>query len=600
MNVEGSTTARPTGGYMLQPQAQEPETTHEGATRTVLAALLTGGLLWLSFFPVACGWLGWVALVPLLVLVRATGSARRTYLSAWLAGVTFFVPVLQWMRVADERMYYTWIALALYCSLYFPAAIGLLRCLDRRTRLPLVLTVPIVWTALEYLRAHLMTGFPWYFLSHTQHDFLPLIQIADLGGAYAVTFVIAAFNALVFEFLCRLRLFRRVFALPESNASGWPSLLGQVATVTVLLSGTFLYGFWRLEDSNFAPGPLVALIQSNLDQRIRNMAGGDESYRQMFEHNRQLTNYACSQEQKPELIVWPETSLPGEWHVSGDDNNVAQKGEPREVQSLIAMRWKTNVLLGIASRVKEADGKELSYNSAVLVRPNGEAVGRYDKMHRVPFGEYVPLQDWFPWMAKFAPYDYDYGVEPGKRATTFQIDPHDNFGVVICYEDTDPQLARQYVEGGAKANYLLNISNDGWFDGSAEHEQHLAICRFRAIECRRAMARAVNMGISVVIDGNGRVLQPDQGYLVKANGHDFIAWNWKGLEGTAPVESEVPVSRWYQFKKAAGVMLTRVPIDHRSSVYASLGDWLPQGCWLVLGLSMAFSYFRSRRGGRTA
>ena len=119
----------------------------------LLAGLATSGLLWLSYFPVACGWLGWVALVPLLGLVRSAAPRRYIYLSAWASGLAFFWPVLQWMRVADYRMYYTWAGLATYCSLYWPAAVWLLRRLDRRSRLPLIVTVPSVWVGLEYFRA---------------------------------------------------------------------------------------------------------------------------------------------------------------------------------------------------------------------------------------------------------------------------------------------------------------------------------------------------------------------------------------------------------------------------------------------------------------
>jgi apolipoprotein N-acyltransferase len=217
-------------------------------------------------------------------------------------------------------------------------------------------------------------------------------------------------------------------------------------------------------------------------------------------------------------------------------------------------------------------------------------------MHRVPFGEFVPLKEWFPWLAKFVPYEDDYGVEIGEQWTRFALGPY-RFGVVICYEDTDPALARQYAlpaEGERPVDFLLNISNDGWFDGTSEHEQHLAICRFRAVECRRAVARSVNMGISAVIDGNGRVRLPDRGYMVKTL-QDYVAWNWKGLPGVEPPGGELPMARWPQFKKAAGVLLTTIPIDERPSVYARWGDWLPQGCWLILGVGMLGAVLRPGR-----
>ena len=172
-------------------------------------------MLWLCYFPVACGWLGWVALVPLLCLVRSKASAWRVYLSAWVAGLAFFVPVLQWMRVAHPMMYFCWWMLAIYCSLFVPLGIWLVRRLQRGTGLPLILTLPVVWVALDFFRAYFLTGFGWYFLGHTQHDLLPVIQISDLAGVYAVTFLVVAVNALIFELLFSQYWFRKFFLLAE-------------------------------------------------------------------------------------------------------------------------------------------------------------------------------------------------------------------------------------------------------------------------------------------------------------------------------------------------------------------------------------------------
>jgi apolipoprotein N-acyltransferase len=205
------------------------------------------------------------------------------------------------------------------------------------------------------------------------------------------------------------------------------------------------------------------------------------------------------------------------------------------------------------------------FNSALLIQPNGREGPRYDKMHRVPFGEYVPLRDWLPWMNQFAPYDFDYSIVPGDEFTRFPLGDH-AFGVVICYEDTDPYLARQYVrpDRGQPVDFLINISNDGWFNGTSEHEEHLAICRFRAIECRRAVARSVNMGISAVIDGNGRV-------------------------------RELPGANWSESKKVAAVLPVNVPLDRRTSLYAAWGDWLPWTCWGLLGMGLVYGWvFRPR------
>ena len=213
---------QPVGSYRTEDKAEATPRAFT-MTRLLLAALLTAGLLWLCYFPMAWGWLGWAALVPLLCLVRSQAKAWCVYLTAWLAGIVFYLPALYWLRVADPMMYYTWFALTFYCSLYFPVAIGLIRRLDRRTPLPLIVTVPAVWTAMEFARSYIMTGFSWYYLGHTQHGFLCVIQVSDLAGAYAVTFVVAAVNAYLFESLYARSGFRPLFGLSDGSRALSPS-----------------------------------------------------------------------------------------------------------------------------------------------------------------------------------------------------------------------------------------------------------------------------------------------------------------------------------------------------------------------------------------
>jgi apolipoprotein N-acyltransferase len=231
------------------------------------------------------------------------------------------------------------------------------------------------------------------------------------------------------------------------------------------------------------------------------------------------------------------------------------------------------------------------YNTALLVAPNGQVAGHYHKMHLLPFGEFIPFAEVFPWMVRLTPYDATYSCVPGKEATRLAVGRH-RFGVVICYEDADPPLARQYVDpvAGPRADFLVNISNDGWFKGSCEHEQHLAICRFRAIECRRSVVRSVNMGISGVIDANGRVLAPRQ---LEHRPDDSRIWDisWDDRK------QELPVQRWGEFKKVSGVLLAVVPLDQRSTLYASWGEWVPLGCWVALGLLLVLALIRRWRPG---
>src|SRR5262249_11784400 len=192
---------------------------------------------------------------------------------------------------------------------------------------------------------------------------------------------------------------------------------------------------------------------------------------------------------KPDLIVWPETSYPYFWAEASPKLSIAKVGnEHREFLDYIVF-IKDNLrglkkfgdtyhLLGQNAITLEQDLSEKRWNSAVLLSRNGEVEGRYDKLHRVPFGEYVPFLDWLPFMKMFAPYDYDYSITAGEHLTRLKVKTAAGefaFGVLICYEDTDPFLARQYGRqhpDGAPVDFLVNISNDGWFDGSSEHEEH--------------------------------------------------------------------------------------------------------------------------------
>jgi apolipoprotein N-acyltransferase len=282
----------------------------------------------------------------------------------------------------------------------------------------------------------------------------------------------------------------------------------------------------------------------------------------MGDHFRKLHAQALAQVPRPDLVIYPETSYPQFWTELADGADLGDL-HPRHREEIAripayfrhkAGSWGTATLLGLDCYVMTTATNERRYNSALLLTATGTVAGRYDKIHRVPFGEYVPFRDWFPWLQQLTPYEGDYGIAVGERWTRFPLcvqGAEYTFGAVICYEDTNPLLARQYVTGARPVDWLVNISNEGWFDGSSEHAAHLAICRFRAIECRRAVVRAVNLGISAVIDSNGAIVA-------------------------------LPGPTWTDSVKVATIVSANVPLDTRSSPYAHLGDWLPIGAWIAL------------------
>lgn len=621
-------------------------------------ALATGAMLWACHFPLAWGWLGWVALVPFLTLARASAAPRRIYFAAYLAGIAFFVPVLQFMRVADPRMYATWLMLACYCAAYFPVALWLIRMLDRRTTLPFCLSVPLVWVGLEWIRSFLLTGFAWYYLGHAQHQFSSLIQIADFGGVYAISFVVAAVNGWLCDVAFHIPALRDRFRWREDAvrhvshaARSTTGLWLQGGAVAMALVASVLYGSWRLEQTAFLRGPRVALVQTNIPQSVRD---GKEISNQMFIQNQAIPFLACTQEPLPDLFVWPETSYiirlsPTEtWqhYIDLDPKLPIENVNPGALALATEMRtdfrdkltaaFPTKHLLGINTIAFAESGQPTRHSSALLVQDDGTPTHRFDKIHRVPFGEYVPFIDWLPFMKVFAPYggEGDTGIAPGKTMTRFPLrDFH--FGTLVCFEDTDPYLARQYAQtnaDGKPVDFLVNMSNDGWFHGTSEHEEHLVVSRFRAIENRRSLVRAANMGVSAIIDPNGRILKPqaiapdrpdiDHPSLNPKLARAQKLWDswglWNGiklLEKERPNETikvwetlpnrngdfdELAPAEYAQFKGTAGVLMAIVPIDRRVSVYSQWGDWLPIACWgIVLG-AISWSVLRSRRPAAAA
>ncbi|HTN04671.1 MAG TPA: apolipoprotein N-acyltransferase, partial [Planctomycetaceae bacterium] len=213
-------------------------------------------------------------------------------------------------------------------------------------------------------------------------------------------------------------------------------------------------------------------------------------------------------------------------------------------------------------------------NSAVLIRPDTGIAGRYDKMHLVPFGEYLPLQDTVPWLQHLTPYPPDFGLHAGTQAAVFKYRDW-RLAPVICFEDTVPHLVRGIISAGSNGDrgeqidVLVNLTNDGWFHGSSELDQHLITAAFRAVECRTPVARAVNTGISAIIDGDGAILEPDV----------FIDGDKKGRT----TSRDPKTGRWHKELDAA--LVHTVPLDNRRSLYVRYGDWFATLCGMCVVLA---------------
>jgi len=551
--------------------------THVAAQAPVRGALglslLAAALCWLSFMPVNGSPLAWLAPVPLLLLVRLQQPTRRMYAACYLGGLAFYLPALQWMRLGDPTMYLAWWALAAYLAVSFPIAVWLCRVAVQRWSVPLVFAAPVVWVGLDFAKAHLMTGFAWYFLGHTQYRWLELIQISDVVGAYGVTFVMLT-SAAAIAALCPTTWFARLKLLaPGSGVT--PSRRWPAVVAIALFAGVLGYGYIRRGEAAFTPGPRVALIQGNF---VASLRIPEHDYHPQFLTHLKLT--ALAVREQPDVIVWPEgmfrwplTSANPAW----TDDELRQRAPqaPPEFwrdtivrKTLITESQKTNAALifGIGC-VDLTDAGVKQANSAVFVRPETGIAGRYDKMHLVPFGEYLPLESTLPWLHKLTPYPPDFGLDAGQHATIFE---HHQWRLapVICFEDTVPHLVRDIVAAGSEretakpVDVIVNLTNDGWFHGSSGLDQHLITAAFRAVECRTPVVRAVNTGVSAIIDGDGAILEPEV----------FIDGDKQGRTSSRDPQT----GRWHKQLNAA--LVHTVPLDPRRSLYVRHGDWFATLC----------------------
>ncbi len=265
-------------------------------------------LLWASFTPLDWGPLAWVALVPLVLLVRLQRPTRWMYGTVYFCGLLYTLATLQWMRLGDPSMYVAWFLLAVYFAIYFPVFVALSRVAVHRFGMPLTATIPIVWVGLEYLRAHLITGFSWYYLGHTQYWWTELIQISDLVGAYGVSFVVALSAAALAglipgSVLIKLKLLPADSpqAFAGTKSFGKPQIVS-VAVMVTLFAAVLGYGYVRRSQADFKPGPRVALIQGNFTASVKH---DPYEARRIFNTHRDLTGLAIRHQ--PDLIVWPET-----------------------------------------------------------------------------------------------------------------------------------------------------------------------------------------------------------------------------------------------------------------------------------------------------
>lgn len=515
-------------------------------------AIVAGAALALSFHKTNIAGLAWMAPALMLFAAQRGNSFRLGY----LAGFVHYLISLSWLLHIPVKFYpiLGWIALGAYLAL-FPAtwtwvctrnlSAFSFRASSWSGRTACALFCAVAWVAMEMAIARMLTGFPWNLLGASQQMLLPLIQVASWTGIYGVAFLVIWFAASM------LNLLNALLQHPRDRSS-W---LKELALPILAVAVAYASGVRQIHSQ---PAPArhlrIALVQPSIPQTmIWNPADSDARFAELLK----LTTAALTN--KPDVLIWPEAALP------------KMLREDPETQGLLAnLATKNHVWFIIGSDDHDWRGtNDVYFNSSFLVSPRGELVSTYRKRRLVIFGEYVPLIDWLPFVKYLTPISG--GFTAGERPVTFDLaELRAKTSVLICFEDVFPHYAREHAS--EEVDFLVNITNDGWFGESAAQWQHAANAAFRAVENGMPLVRCANNGVSCWIDRFGAL-------------HDVFFDGAPNIYG-------------------AGFKIISLPLPSLEArpprtFYNQHGDWFGWGCVaLTLGI-LAIRFGTLRRKSKT-
>jgi len=456
-----------------------------------LPAILSGVLLGLSFPKADLSFLAWFSLVPLLIFLHDKDK-KTSFVSGFITGIFYFFITIYWIYHSINQYgnisLFLSLLLVLLLSCYLSLYIGLFALIyshqTKRTTIPSMIIAPLFWCSLEYLRGCLFTGFPWSSLGYSQYNFLTLIQVSDIIGVYGISFLVVSVNGVITDaFLYKQRKEER----PLMQV--YPTFFS-LSIIIMMFLFVIIYGFIKINSPTGDQTSKIAIIQGNIEQDKK----WDFQYQTfVMDTYKELTMQAVKD--NPDLIIWPETALPFYY----DKDKFL-------TEDFINFQRQTNSYLLTGSMIIKKDKvdkkKSIYTNSALLFDKNAKISYIYDKIHLVPFGEYVPLRNILFFLKKLT-----YGISDYTAGDSYikAITPFGSFGTVICYEIIFPDLVRKFFYKDS-ADFLVNITNDAWFGITSGPYQHFNMAIFRAIENRKPVIRVANTGISGFIDSKGRVL----------------------------------------------------------------------------------------------
>ncbi|MCO8122378.1 apolipoprotein N-acyltransferase [Stieleria sp. TO1_6] len=541
-------------------------------------------LLWISGPPLGWWPIAFVAVIPWLVATLPAVVTRKQYLVLYLAGCVYWALTLQGLRHANPLIYPCWIALAAYLAVY-PILFVIVLRRTIRWGIPLMTATPLAWVGMECVRNYMLTGISAAMLGHTMADVPLMIQIADLGGSYAVSLVIVAVNVAGFTlahwcFGRRQKVSIKSLIIDGSVAAG-------------LLVGTLLYGQYRLNQPTEESSTTFALVGRNEPVEYNQDQAREL---ELFDaYTRQSIAAVESSAVTVDAVVWPESMFTGTlpWVIGQADAEIAQENDltVEEVQSFIderrrAFQFRAGSLQSLLAKSNGTEnvkpelivgcgviryGKQPAfYNGIVHLDRDATVQQWYGKMHLVMFGEYIPLVKSIPIIRDWIPAGL--GLTAGDGTREFQVGPT-KLCPNVCIETAVERVAINHMrqlraqssgapsggEGGMP-NAIVTVTNDAWFDDSSVVQHHKRCAQFVAIACRRPVLSAANNGPTVWIDSNGRVVKELQ-------------------------------------QGGAGSVIARPRIDRRISLVMTLADWPARICALLF---LGVLIYRPRRAVGTA
>lgn len=446
------------------------------------------------FHTVAVEFFAFFFLLPFFRVIK-NQSPRRSFTYGIIMGMFLYTGTLFWITIAMNYFggltllvsFSLMLLLCFYVALYVGVFAYSIRSLEKKLNVPCYYFAPFVWTILEYARTYVITGFPWCNIAYSQYLNLGFIQILDAVGIYGIVFVIILINSTLYMFI-------DISFIQKQKLNRFQK--SYLVAAFIIVCSFYSYGYQKLSHPITGQKLDIAVVQGNIAQDIK---WDEADARRIINIHKNLT-YKALEKKRYDLIIWPETALP--WTLASDETHMPDWMH-------IEKSFSTPLLAGALTRDKKSNYEKLN-NSALLFSPEFMIIERYSKVHLVPFGEYVPLTAYLELGTLVA---QSGAFSSGEGFNLISLGDK-KFGTFICFESIFPDIGRAFKKNGA--DFLVELTNDAWFERTSALYQHLSMAVFRAVEMRLPLVRSTNTGISAFINRNGKIESAPEAFTAVA------------------------------------------------------------------------------------